>query len=68
MTAEIFAPDSIALILVVAAVVFGTKRLPEIARSLGRAKGELQRGLREGDELDGSSPAPPPPGDGSRPS
>jgi sec-independent protein translocase protein TatA len=68
MTAEIFAPDSIALILVVAALVFGSKRLPEMARALGRAKGELQRGLREGDELDGSALTTPPPGDEPPPS
>ena len=58
MIAEIFAPESLALVLIVAAVVIGTKRLPEIARSLGRAKGELQKGLREGEEPD--EPSPPP--------
>lgn len=58
MIAEIFAPESLALVLIVAAVVIGTKRLPEIARSLGRAKGELQKGLREGEEPDEPS-APP---------
>ena len=39
-------------LLVVAAVVmllFGAKKLPEFARSLGKAKGEFKRGLDEED-------------------
>ena len=37
-------------LLIVAAVVmllFGAKKLPEFARSLGKAKGEFKRGLGE---------------------
>ncbi|HEX2052306.1 MAG TPA: twin-arginine translocase TatA/TatE family subunit [Actinomycetota bacterium] len=37
-------------LLIVAAVVmllFGAKKLPEFARSLGKAKGEFKRGLDE---------------------
>lgn len=37
------------LMLVVGAIVllFGAKKLPEFARSLGKAKGEFKRGLDE---------------------
>jgi len=37
------------LILIVVAIVilFGSKKLPELARSFGRAKGEFERGQRE---------------------
>ncbi len=38
-------------ILVIVAVVlllFGAKRLPEIARSLGRSSNEFKKGLKEG--------------------
>ena len=39
------------ILLVVGAIVvlFGAKRLPEIARSVGKAKGEFKKGLEEGD-------------------
>lgn len=39
-------------LLIVAAVVmllFGAKKLPEFARSLGKAKGEFKKGLDEED-------------------
>ncbi len=42
----------ILLILVVALLLFGN-RLPEVARSMGRAMNEFKRGLREvGDDMD----------------
>lgn len=34
-------------------LLFGAKRLPEIARSMGKAKNEFKRGLQEG-EAEGS--------------
>lgn len=40
-------------LLIVAAVVmllFGAKKLPEFARSLGKAKGEFKKGLDEEDQ------------------
>ncbi|HEV3212232.1 MAG TPA: twin-arginine translocase TatA/TatE family subunit [Acidimicrobiales bacterium] len=48
---------SIEVILIMAAVgllVFGSAKLPKIARGLGSAKNEFERGLKEGD---GSSPS-----------
>lgn len=39
-------PGELVLILVVALLLFG-KRLPEVARGLGRSVGELRKGLSE---------------------
>ncbi len=36
------------IILVILLVLFGAKRLPDLARSLGRSVKELQQGLDEG--------------------
>jgi sec-independent protein translocase protein TatA len=43
--AEIFSPD-ILIIAVVVAVIFGGKKLPELARSLGSAKREFEDAQR----------------------
>jgi len=56
--AEIFSPD-ILIVLVVVAVLFGGAKLPKLARSLGSAKGEFEKGLREG-ETATATPAPDP--------
>ncbi len=68
----------ILLVLVVLLLLFGAKRLPSIARSLGRSIEELRRTARNvtrdimnsGDEHDvsgRSSGDPPPPASGERP-
>jgi sec-independent protein translocase protein TatA len=49
-------PGEIVLILVAVAVLFGAKRLPELARSLGRARTEFRKGLQE--EQETISPKP----------
>lgn len=36
------------IILALVVVLFGGSRLPKIARNLGRAQGELKKGLSEG--------------------
>jgi len=38
------------LILGVIVLLFGAKKLPDFARSLGKAKGEFKKGLDEGDD------------------
>jgi sec-independent protein translocase protein TatA len=40
----------IILILAVLLLLFGSKKLPELARSLGKSARELKKGLREGDD------------------
>ena len=44
-------PWQIVLLLVVIVLVFGSKKLPELARALGKAKGEFKKGTQEGERL-----------------
>jgi mttA/Hcf106 family len=41
MLAEIFGLDGAVVAVIAVAVLFGAKRLPELARSVGRAQGEV---------------------------
>jgi sec-independent protein translocase protein TatA len=38
------------IILGIVVLVFGASRLPQLARSLGKAKTEFQKGISEGDD------------------
>ncbi len=40
-------PEILIIVLVVVVLLFGAKKLPELARSIGRAKGEFDRGKME---------------------
>ena len=44
---ELFGSGGVILV-VLALVLFGANKLPEMARSLGRSQGEFRKGLREG--------------------
>ena len=44
-------PWQILLVIVVLVLVFGSKKLPELARALGKAKGEYKKGTAEGEAL-----------------
>ena len=44
-------PWQIVLLLVVIVLLFGGKKLPEIARALGKATGEFKKGTEEGEQL-----------------
>jgi sec-independent protein translocase protein TatA len=46
--AEIIGPDLL-IILAIAALLFGSSRLPKLARSLGSAKAEFEKGIQEGE-------------------
>lgn len=58
------------LIFLVVLLLFGAKRLPELARGLGQAKKEFQKATREVedevDKLKHDEPAPKPPTDNSK--
>lgn len=36
--------------VLIIAVLFGAKKIPELARSIGKAKGEFKKGLEEGEK------------------
>jgi sec-independent protein translocase protein TatA len=36
------------LVLALIALLFGSSKLPKLARSMGQAKSELEKGMREG--------------------
>jgi sec-independent protein translocase protein TatA len=52
-------PSEWLIIAIVAIVViFGAKKIPEIARSMGRAQSEFKKGMKEGaSDLDETPPA-----------
>ena len=52
MVAEIFGMDGIIVVIVIAAVLFGSSQIPKLARSLGSAQNEFKKGLAEGHKGD----------------
>ena len=51
-------PTELIIILVIVLVLFGSTRLPKLARSMGQASKEFKKGVNEGDKDDeGDKPA-----------
>ncbi len=48
--AEIFGPDLLIVVIVIAVVIFGGAAIPKLARSLGSAKTEFEKGLKTGND------------------
>lgn len=48
MLADILGPDLLIVLIVVAVVLFGGAAIPKLARNLGSAKTEFEKGLRDG--------------------
>ena len=46
------------LVVVVIALLFGSSKIPQLARSLGQAKREFQRGIDEGASESAPEPRP----------
>ena len=48
----------IVIAIVALVVIFGAKKIPEMARSMGRAQSEFKKGMKEGQaDLDETPPA-----------
>jgi TatA/E family protein of Tat protein translocase len=45
---DIFGPDLIVVIVVVAVLLFGGAAIPKFAKNLGSAKSQFEKGLKEG--------------------
>jgi sec-independent protein translocase protein TatA len=61
MLADIFGMDGVLVVVVILAVLFGASAIPKLARSLGSARSEFEKGLKESAAAkeDGSSTHPP---------
>ncbi len=57
MLAEIFGVDGIIVLIVVLVVLFGGAAIPKLARNLGSAKNEFEKGLKES-KADGEAADP----------
>ncbi|MBP8802152.1 MAG: twin-arginine translocase TatA/TatE family subunit [Kiritimatiellae bacterium] len=44
-------PTELIVVLVIVLILFGGKKLPDLARSLGRSLGEFKKGKEEGEKL-----------------
>jgi sec-independent protein translocase protein TatA len=56
-------PWELILVLLVIVLLFGARRLPELARSLGKSLGEFKKGREEGEQPDAAKTDAP----GSKP-
>jgi sec-independent protein translocase protein TatA len=43
-------PVELLIVLAIVLLLFGSSRLPKLARSLGSAKAEFERGVHDGDD------------------
>ncbi|MGD0053982.1 MAG: twin-arginine translocase TatA/TatE family subunit [Acidimicrobiales bacterium] len=43
---DIFGPDLLIVVIVVAVLIFGGSAIPKLARNLGQAKNEFEKGLK----------------------
>ena len=57
---EIFGPDLLIVVIVVAVLVFGGAAIPKLAKNLGSAKSEFEKGLKEAKTTDTSTDKPSP--------
>ena len=48
MLGEIFGVDGIVVVIVLAVVLFGGAAIPKLARNLGSAKNQFEKGLEDG--------------------
>jgi Sec-independent protein translocase protein TatA len=48
MLADIFGPDLLIVVIVLVVLLFGGAAIPKLARNLGSAKNQFEKGLEEG--------------------
>ena len=53
--AEVASLDVILIVIAVGLIVFGSTKLPKIARGLGSAKSEFEKGVKEGGDASSTS-------------
>jgi Sec-independent protein translocase protein TatA len=58
MLADIFGVDGVIVLIVVLVLLFGGAAIPKLARNLGSAKNEFERGLQDGKDASSKSAAP----------
>ena len=56
MLAEVFGVDGIIVLIVVVVLLFGGAAIPKLARNLGSAKNEFEKGLDEGKKASTANP------------
>ena len=47
-----FGPQELLIIFLIILLLFGAKKLPELARSLGKSTAEFKKGMKELEKLD----------------
>lgn len=52
-----FGPTELIVVLLIILLLFGSTRLPKLARSLGQASKEFKTGVKEGDTSPDDTPA-----------
>jgi sec-independent protein translocase protein TatA len=57
---EIFGPDLLIVVIVVAVLVFGGSAIPKLAKNLGSAKSEFEKGLKEAKSSSATDDKPAP--------
>jgi sec-independent protein translocase protein TatA len=59
MLAVSLGPTEILIIVALIALLFGAKRIPELARSLGRSQAEFKKGMKEAATHEEAEESPP---------
>jgi TatA/E family protein of Tat protein translocase len=54
--AEVASLDVILIVIAVGLIVFGSAKLPKIARGLGSAKSEFEKGVKDGGNASSAAP------------